>query len=39
MKMPGYELDIPSDPQELIQRLSQLFPESGENIRQFIYDR
>jgi all-trans-retinol 13,14-reductase len=36
MKMPGYELDIPSDPQELIQRLSQLFPESGENIRQFI---
>jgi all-trans-retinol 13,14-reductase len=38
MRMPGYALDIPSDPQELIQRLSILFPNSADNIRQFILE-
>ncbi|WP_066426943.1 NAD(P)/FAD-dependent oxidoreductase [Anabaena sp. 4-3] len=38
MRMPGYSLDIPSDSQELIRRLSQLFPENSEQIRQFILE-
>lgn len=38
MRMPGYALDIPSDPQKLVDRLSQLFPESSSGIRQFIND-
>jgi all-trans-retinol 13,14-reductase len=36
MRMPGYKMDIPSDPEELIQRLSALFPAHSDNIRQFI---
>jgi all-trans-retinol 13,14-reductase len=36
MRMPGYALDIPSDPEELIRRLSLLFPESSDRIRRFI---
>lgn len=38
MKMPGYELKIPSDSTELIKRLSNLFPEYSNNIRQFILE-
>ena len=36
MRMPGYSLDIPSSPEELIQRLSKLFPESANNIHRFV---
>jgi all-trans-retinol 13,14-reductase len=36
MRMPGYKMDIPSDPEVLIQRLSALFPEHSHNIRQFV---
>jgi all-trans-retinol 13,14-reductase len=36
MRMPGYAIDIPSEPAELIQRLSALFPEYSNNIRRFI---
>jgi all-trans-retinol 13,14-reductase len=36
MRMPGYAIDIPSDPAELIQRLSALFPAHGDRIRQFV---
>lgn len=44
MRMPGYQLDIPSNPEELIRRLSELFPDDSESpstsprhcIRQFI---
>lgn len=36
MRMPGYALDIPSSPAELIQRLSKLFPESSDHIRRFV---
>jgi all-trans-retinol 13,14-reductase len=36
MRMPGFALDIPSEPEELIQRLAMLFPESSQRIRQFI---
>jgi all-trans-retinol 13,14-reductase len=36
MRMPGYALDIPSEPEELIQRLSRLFPSASDDIRQFI---
>jgi all-trans-retinol 13,14-reductase len=36
MRMPGYRLDIPSDPEILIQRLSQQFPDHAPKIRQFI---
>ncbi len=36
MRMPGYKLDIPSEPEELIQRLSVLFPEASHQIRQFV---
>ena len=36
MRVPGYALDIPSEPEELIRRLSALFPEAGERIRQFV---
>ncbi len=38
MRMPGYSLDIPSEAQTLIDRLSQLFPESSDRIRRFIND-
>ena len=36
MRMPEYAVDIPSEPAELIKRLSALFPESGDRIRRFI---
>lgn len=36
MRMPGYGLDIPSEPDELIQRLSELFPQHSDRLRQFI---
>jgi all-trans-retinol 13,14-reductase len=36
MRMPGYALDIPSDPEILIQRLVALFPEHHRGIRQFV---
>ncbi len=32
MRMPGYALDIPSEPEELIQRLSTLFPAYSDRI-------
>jgi all-trans-retinol 13,14-reductase len=36
MRMPGYALEIPSGSEELIRRLSALFPEDAARIRQFI---
>ena len=36
MRMPNYAVDIPSDPEELIQRLSALFPASSDLLRQFV---
>jgi all-trans-retinol 13,14-reductase len=36
MRMPRYAIDIPSEPEELIQRLSALFPAHGDRIRQFV---
>jgi len=46
MRMDGYALDIPSEPEELIQRLSKLFPEhsdcgnhsASDCIRRFIQE-
>jgi all-trans-retinol 13,14-reductase len=38
MRMPGYALEIPSEPQELIRRLSVLFPEDAAQIRKFIHE-
>ncbi|MEO0014668.1 MAG: hypothetical protein RLZZ535_3057 [Cyanobacteriota bacterium] len=36
MRMPGYKLNMPSDPEEVIRRLSALFPEHSDRIRQFV---
>lgn len=36
MRMPGYSLDIPSDPEELVRRLSASFPDASDRIRRFI---
>jgi all-trans-retinol 13,14-reductase len=36
MRMPGYALEIPSEPQELIRRLSDLFPQDADKIRKFV---
>jgi all-trans-retinol 13,14-reductase len=36
MRMPEYALDMPSEPEELIQRLSNLFPAHGDRICQFV---
>jgi all-trans-retinol 13,14-reductase len=36
MRMPGYALEIPSESEELIRRLSALFPEDAAQIRKFI---
>jgi len=36
MKMPGYSLEIPSDSQELIARLSALFPQDSKKFESFI---
>jgi all-trans-retinol 13,14-reductase len=36
MRMPGYRLDIPSDPEILIERLSAQFPDDTNPIRKFI---
>lgn len=38
MRMPNYALDIPSDSQELIRRLVDLFPQDAEQIRQFVFE-
>ncbi|MEA5502596.1 NAD(P)/FAD-dependent oxidoreductase [Halotia wernerae UHCC 0503] len=38
MRMPGYSLNIPSESQELIQRLSNLFPQDAEQIRKFVLE-
>ena len=36
MRMPGYALEIPSDSEVLIQRLSALFPQAADRIRAFV---
>jgi all-trans-retinol 13,14-reductase len=36
MRSPEHKLDIPSKPEELIQRLSNLFPAHGVGIRKFV---
>lgn len=36
MRMEGYALDIPSESEELIQRLTNLFPEHGDRFRGFV---
>ena len=36
MRMPGYKLNMPSDPEELIRRLSALFRDHSDRIRQFV---
>ena len=36
MRMPGYAMDIPSSPDELINRLSAIFPDHQTNIRRFV---
>ncbi|MGK7911812.1 MAG: phytoene desaturase family protein [Synechococcus sp.] len=38
MRMPGYSLDIPSDSQELIRRLTELFPDSSDRLRDFVLE-
>ncbi|MDB9306429.1 NAD(P)/FAD-dependent oxidoreductase [Nodularia spumigena CS-591/12] len=38
MRMPGYSLNIPSEPAELIRRLSELFPQNAEEIRKFVWE-
>ncbi|AHJ26686.1 NAD(P)/FAD-dependent oxidoreductase [Nodularia spumigena CS-584] len=38
MRMPGYSLNIPSEPAELIRRLSELFPQNAEQIRKFVWE-
>jgi len=38
MRMPGYALDIPSDLQELLRRLTALFPEAGDRLSRFIHE-
>ena len=38
MRMPGYSLDIPSESQELIRRLSLLFPQDADRIRKFVLE-
>ncbi len=36
MRMPNYALNIPSDATELLQRLTDLFPQEAESLRRFI---
>jgi len=38
MRIPGYSLDIPGDPQLLIKRLAQLFPSHASNLERFILE-
>ncbi|MBW4666297.1 MAG: NAD(P)/FAD-dependent oxidoreductase [Cyanomargarita calcarea GSE-NOS-MK-12-04C] len=38
MRMPGYSLDIPSESEELIQRLSNLFPQDADKLRKFVLE-
>ncbi len=38
MRMPHYSLDIPSESQELIRRLSALFPQATSQIRKFVLE-
>ncbi len=36
MRMPGYSLDIPSESEELIGRLANLFPQHADRMRKFV---
>jgi all-trans-retinol 13,14-reductase len=36
MRIPGYALDIPADPEELIRRLSKLFPGESDRLAKFV---
>ena len=38
MRLPGFKVDIPSDSQLLIERLSHLFPEHAVNIQGFVHE-
>ena len=38
MRIPNYALDIPSDSQELIRRLSDLFPKDADKISKFVFE-
>ena len=38
MRLPGYALDIPSDAEQLIQRLTALFPDHATNIQGFVHE-
>ncbi|MEH1966112.1 phytoene desaturase family protein [Nostoc sp.] len=38
MRIPGYSLNIPSESQELIWRLSNIFPQDAKQIRKFILE-
>jgi phytoene dehydrogenase-like protein len=38
MQMPGYSLQIPSNSEKLIQRLSDLFPQNIKNIQDFVWE-
>ncbi len=38
MQMPGYSLQIPSNSEKLIQRLSDLFPQNIKNIQNFVWE-
>jgi all-trans-retinol 13,14-reductase len=38
MRIPGYALDIPSDADQLIERLSALFPEHTQQIQGFVHE-
>jgi len=38
MRMPGYSLNIPSESQALIRRLSLLFPQDTDQIRKFVLE-
>jgi all-trans-retinol 13,14-reductase len=38
MRMPGYALDIPADAEQLIQRLTELFPEHALPIQKFVHE-
>jgi all-trans-retinol 13,14-reductase len=38
MRVPGYALDIPSDSEQLIQRLSILFPDHAKQIQGFVHE-
>ena len=39
MRMPEYKLDMPSDPEELIRRLSELFPDDDDSSKESLHSR